>query len=121
MRKRFKLPGDTRCLGSASLTDYVKWMFCWSCALAQEVRTGNFYDVEDDILYRKLTVEIDEESARACDGEAAAMVIIAEVQDAGDECGGTAVTAPPIPPSMQMKDVVGEQDSSQFSSLVQEA
>lgn len=53
MRKRFKLPGNTFCCGSASLTDYVQWMFCWACSLAQEVRTGNFYDVEDDSVYRK--------------------------------------------------------------------
>lgn len=53
MRKRFKLPENRFCCGSASLTDYVKWMFCWSCALAQEVRTGNFYDVEDDSLFRR--------------------------------------------------------------------
>ncbi|XP_072975748.1 uncharacterized protein [Typha angustifolia] len=54
MRKKFKLPGSTFCCGSASLTDYLQWMFCWACALAQEVRTGNFYDIEDDIFYRKL-------------------------------------------------------------------
>lgn len=54
MRKRFKLPGNTFCCGFASLTDYFQWMFCWSCSLAQEVRTGNFYDVEDDSLYTRL-------------------------------------------------------------------
>lgn len=53
MRKRFKLPENRFCCGSASLTDYLKWMFCWGCALAQEVRTGNFYDVEDDSLFRR--------------------------------------------------------------------
>ncbi|XP_020571660.1 uncharacterized protein LOC110018637 [Phalaenopsis equestris] len=53
MRKRFKLPESRFCCGSASLSDYMKWMFCWSCALAQEVRTGNFYDVEDDSLFRR--------------------------------------------------------------------
>ncbi|KAJ4807496.1 PLAC8 family protein [Rhynchospora pubera] len=57
MRKKFKLPGNTICCGSASMTDYLKWMFCWGCALAQEVRTGNFYDVEDDNFYRKLVEE----------------------------------------------------------------
>ncbi|KAF3327415.1 hypothetical protein FCM35_KLT07533 [Carex littledalei] len=54
MRKKFKLPGNTICCGSASITDYFKWMFCWGCALAQEVRTGNFYDAEDDSFYRKM-------------------------------------------------------------------
>lgn len=57
MRKKYKLPGNTICCGSASITDYLKWMFCWGCALAQEVRTGNFYDVEDDSFYRKLVEE----------------------------------------------------------------
>ncbi|WOK96692.1 hypothetical protein Cni_G05399 [Canna indica] len=60
MRKRFKLPGDGFCFGSSSLTDYAKWMFCWPCSLAQEVRTGNFYDVEDDSLFRKL-IESDDD------------------------------------------------------------
>ncbi|KAG0457694.1 hypothetical protein HPP92_022851 [Vanilla planifolia] len=53
MRKRFKLPENRFCCASASLTDYLQWMFCWSCALAQEVRTANFYDVEDDSLFRR--------------------------------------------------------------------
>lgn len=47
MRKRFALPGSRWCCVSASLTDYARWLFCWPCALAQEVRTGNLYDVED--------------------------------------------------------------------------
>ncbi|KAG8063725.1 hypothetical protein GUJ93_ZPchr0003g17463 [Zizania palustris] len=58
MRKRYKLPasgcGCGCCCGggggrfSAAVSDCAKWLFCWSCALAQEVRTANFYDVEDD-------------------------------------------------------------------------
>ncbi|KAJ1297542.1 hypothetical protein BS78_01G384400 [Paspalum vaginatum] len=50
MRKRYKLPGGRSWCwcGSAAVGDCVKWLFCWSCALAQEVRTANFYDVEDD-------------------------------------------------------------------------
>lgn len=62
MRKRFKLPGDGLCWFSASVVDYAKWIFCWACALAQEVRTGNFYDVEEGSLFRKLT-ESDEKLA----------------------------------------------------------
>ncbi|BAB61263.1 unknown protein [Oryza sativa Japonica Group] len=55
MRKRFALPGSRWCCGSASLTDYARWLFCWPCALAQEVRTGNLYDVEDGggVFYEK--------------------------------------------------------------------
>ncbi|KAL5218840.1 hypothetical protein ABZP36_019524 [Zizania latifolia] len=57
MRKRYKLPASACCGGggggvggrfSAAVSDCAKWLFCWSCALAQEVRTFNFYDVEDD-------------------------------------------------------------------------
>ncbi|XP_008799873.2 uncharacterized protein LOC103714414 [Phoenix dactylifera] len=66
MRKKFKFPGNTLCCGSASMTDYMQWMFCWACSLAQEVRTGNFYEIEDDSLYRKL-LDADEES-RSHDG-----------------------------------------------------
>ncbi|KAL5210019.1 hypothetical protein ABZP36_005642 [Zizania latifolia] len=56
MRKRYKLPASGCCCWcccgggrfSAAVSDCTKWLFCWSCALAQEVRTANFYDVEDD-------------------------------------------------------------------------
>ncbi|XP_066352178.1 uncharacterized protein [Miscanthus floridulus] len=51
MRKRYKLPGGRFAwwwCGSAAVGDCAKWLFCWTCALAQEVRTANFYDVEDD-------------------------------------------------------------------------
>lgn len=51
MRKRYKLPaGGSGWCGRrwAAVGDCAKWLFCWSCALAQEVRTANFYDVEDD-------------------------------------------------------------------------
>jgi Cys-rich protein (TIGR01571 family) len=54
MRKTFGLP-RSRCLcGSASLTDYVQWLFCWPCALAQEVRTANLYNAKDGNFYEKL-------------------------------------------------------------------
>ncbi|KAL6902291.1 hypothetical protein ACP4OV_005167 [Aristida adscensionis] len=50
MRRRYKLPAARRWwwCGSAAVGDCARWLFCWSCALAQEVRTANFYDVEDD-------------------------------------------------------------------------
>ncbi|KAJ0975531.1 hypothetical protein J5N97_017496 [Dioscorea zingiberensis] len=62
MRKKFKLPGNLFCCGNASMTDFMQWLFCWSCSLAQEVRTGNFYDVEEDSFCRKELRE--EESGR---------------------------------------------------------
>ncbi|XP_020578912.1 uncharacterized protein LOC110023712 [Phalaenopsis equestris] len=57
MRKKFKLPGNPFCCSSPTMTDYFQWLFCWSCSLAQEVRTANFYDIEDDGFYRTVTDE----------------------------------------------------------------
>ena len=52
MRRRFGLPADrSMCGDRPGVADYVKWLFCAPCALAQEVRTGNLYDVEDGSLY----------------------------------------------------------------------
>lgn len=58
MRKRFGLPAHDHSLcgggrRTAAAVDYAKWLLCAPCALAQEVRTGNFYDVEGDGLYVK--------------------------------------------------------------------
>ncbi|URE19865.1 hypothetical protein MUK42_12497 [Musa troglodytarum] len=100
MRRRFRLPGDAFCLGYASLTDYVKWMFCWACALAQEVRTGNFYDVEDDSLFRKLM-----------NGEDERQTIAPETRDGSEVLRGDATT-PPVQPSMGSEDVVGGANGS---------
>jgi Cys-rich protein (TIGR01571 family) len=47
MRRRLGLPADRSvCGGRPATADYVKWLLCAPCALAQEVRTGNLYDVE---------------------------------------------------------------------------
>ncbi|CAD5189404.1 unnamed protein product [Musa acuminata subsp. malaccensis] len=100
MRRRFRLPRDAFCFGSASLTDYVKWMFCWACALAQEVRTGNFYDVEDDSLFRKLM-----------DGEEERQTIATETRDGSEVLRGDATT-PPVQPLMGSEDVVGGANGS---------
>ncbi|CAL9774602.1 unnamed protein product [Musa acuminata subsp. burmannicoides] len=100
MRRRFRLPRDAFCFGSASLTDYVKWMFCWPCALAQEVRTGNFYDVEDDSLFRKLM-----------DGEEERQTIATETRDGSEVLRGDATT-PPVQPLMGSEDVVGGANGS---------
>ncbi|KAL6853590.1 hypothetical protein ACP4OV_019619 [Aristida adscensionis] len=61
MRKTFGLPRSRWFCGSASLTDYIQWLFCWPCALAQEVRTGNLYDVKNGNFYEKL-LKVDVES-----------------------------------------------------------
>jgi Cys-rich protein (TIGR01571 family) len=55
MRKTFGLPRSRWFCGSASLTDYMQWLFCWPCALAQEVRTGNLYDMEGGNFYEILS------------------------------------------------------------------
>ncbi|KAH7667512.1 PLAC8 motif-containing protein [Dioscorea alata] len=60
MRKRYKLPGKLFCFGYPSVTDCFQWFFCWSCSLAQEVRTGNFYDIEDSSFYRSVAKDEDQ-------------------------------------------------------------
>ncbi|CAM0883026.1 unnamed protein product [Alopecurus aequalis] len=80
MRKRLGLPRSRWCCGSASLTDYVQWLFCWPCALAQEVRTANLYNMEDGSFYGKL-------------------------MDGGDsECGPVAVAATEVPISFGVRE-----------------
>ncbi|TVU51591.1 hypothetical protein EJB05_03029, partial [Eragrostis curvula] len=51
MRRKFGLPGSAACCGSKSLTDYARWLFCWPCALAQEVRTASRYHVAGETFY----------------------------------------------------------------------
>ncbi|XP_062181619.1 uncharacterized protein LOC133885871 [Phragmites australis] len=55
MRRRYGLPGSHACCrASPSLADYVQWMFCWGCALAQEVRTANLLlDVEAGSVHHR--------------------------------------------------------------------
>ncbi|XP_074580398.1 uncharacterized protein LOC141836770 [Curcuma longa] len=57
MRKRFKLPANPFCCGYPAVTDSLQWLFCWSCSLAQEVRTGNFYDIEEDSFCKEAKSE----------------------------------------------------------------
>ncbi|KAG6415964.1 hypothetical protein SASPL_123385 [Salvia splendens] len=53
MRKRFNLPPSKFCCGKPAVTDCAMWLFCCWCSLAQEVRTGNAYDIVEDKFYRK--------------------------------------------------------------------
>ncbi|KAG0466517.1 hypothetical protein HPP92_018097 [Vanilla planifolia] len=55
MRKRYKLPGYTFCFGKPSVTDCFQWLCCCSCALAQEVRTADYYDIVEDSFFLKQT------------------------------------------------------------------
>ncbi|XP_071722869.1 uncharacterized protein [Rutidosis leptorrhynchoides] len=50
MRKRFNLPAYTFCCGKPEISDCTLWLCCCWCTLAQEVRTGNFYEVMEDEL-----------------------------------------------------------------------
>ncbi|KAI3458473.1 hypothetical protein Pfo_015136 [Paulownia fortunei] len=53
MRKRFNLPPDNFCCGKPAVTDCALWLFCCWCSLAQEVRTGNSYDIVEDKFCQK--------------------------------------------------------------------
>lgn len=54
MRKRYNLAGNDSCCGNPGIVDCVQWVFCCWCSLAQEVRTGDFYDVvEDRFCFKK--------------------------------------------------------------------
>ncbi|XP_062201682.1 uncharacterized protein LOC133904240 [Phragmites australis] len=45
MRRRFSLPANDACCGKPDLTDCLQWLCCYSCSLAQEVRTADAYEV----------------------------------------------------------------------------
>ncbi|KAL3837797.1 hypothetical protein ACJIZ3_022388 [Penstemon smallii] len=53
MRKRFNLPSYGFCFGKPAIADCALWLFCCWCSLAQEVRTGNSYDIVADKFYRR--------------------------------------------------------------------
>ncbi|KAJ4971857.1 hypothetical protein NE237_004956 [Protea cynaroides] len=53
MRKKFNLPGNDFCCHNPAVTDFAEWLFCCSCALGQEVRTADFYDIVEDKFYKK--------------------------------------------------------------------
>nr|ABA96202.2 hypothetical protein LOC_Os12g01890 [Oryza sativa Japonica Group] len=93
MRRRFGLPAHhwSMCGGRATAADYGKWLCCAPCALAQEVRTTNLYDVEEDVLYAKGGEEEEEEAAMAPLEREGCIV---------------AVDAPPLPMRIEEKDYV---------------
>ncbi|KAI3809176.1 hypothetical protein L1987_25146 [Smallanthus sonchifolius] len=57
MRKRFNLPPSDSCCGKPAITDCALWLFCCWCSLAQEVRTGNLYDIKEDKFLKKSSDE----------------------------------------------------------------
>ncbi|XP_076953428.1 uncharacterized protein LOC143627518 [Bidens hawaiensis] len=60
MRKRFNLPQYDFCCGKSAVTDCVLWLCCCWCSLAQEVRTGNAYDIVENKFYHKTETESSE-------------------------------------------------------------
>ena len=48
MRKRFNLPAYNFCCGEPAAADCTLWLFCCWCSIAQEVRTGNYYDIVEN-------------------------------------------------------------------------
>ena len=86
--------------------------------MAQEVRTANFYDIEDDSLYRRLC-ESDEESQEDSEGGSSdcgyeIVVSVSDEEGAAWADGDDAMTAP-VQPSIQVDDRVGDGDTSHFS------
>lgn len=114
MRKRFRLPGNSLCCKSDSMTDYIQWMFCWACSLAQEVRTVNFYDVEDDSFHRKY-VDTDGESCTFlemdadCNGQGDKYVVV-------EQSDSSLVMMPPIQASIQSECRDADGNSSTYPS-----
>ncbi|KAL5203839.1 hypothetical protein ABZP36_008710 [Zizania latifolia] len=114
MRRRYGMPADrwSMCGGRAVAADYTKWLCCSACALAQEVRTANLYDVEDDVLYARRREELNGGEDEMSSEPAAAMAPLER------EACVVAVDAPPLPITIQEKDcIIVELRPSSSSSL----
>ncbi|KAJ0979269.1 hypothetical protein J5N97_014743 [Dioscorea zingiberensis] len=114
MRKRFKLQGNACCCGSETLTDYLQWMFCWSCSLAQEVRTANLYDIEDGSLYRKDVDNVDNVDSEDELGpflQPLSPPASSESEEAS-ELPLSDLMAPPTQPSMQLECETSDREAS---------
>ncbi|KAL1804994.1 hypothetical protein ACET3Z_028062 [Daucus carota] len=57
MRKRFNLPPYSFCCGKPAVADCALWLCCCWCTLAQEVRTGNAYEIAEAKFYKKKGAE----------------------------------------------------------------
>ncbi|XP_074281484.1 uncharacterized protein LOC141606301 [Silene latifolia] len=51
MRKRFNLPSNNSCFSRPNVVVCFQWLFCCWCSLAQEVRTGDSYEIVEDGFY----------------------------------------------------------------------
>ncbi|KAF8748899.1 hypothetical protein HU200_012827 [Digitaria exilis] len=94
MRRHLGLPRESSvCGGRAATADYVKWLLCAPCALAQEVRTSNLYDVdveEGNVVKLYVRSTDDEDVSPPSDEKKPA--IMAPLQREG-----CIVDAPPVP------------------------
>ncbi|KAK6121984.1 hypothetical protein DH2020_044273 [Rehmannia glutinosa] len=69
MRKRFNLPKYEFCCNKPVVADFALWLFCCWCTLAQEVRTGNSYDIVEDKFCRKKDEKLSMSPLDCEDGE----------------------------------------------------
>ncbi|KAK1415439.1 hypothetical protein QVD17_31220 [Tagetes erecta] len=69
MRKRYNLPPSNSCCRKPAVTDCALWLFCCWCSLAQEVRTGNFYEIVEEKFFKKPEKEPDFGSGRGYAGQ----------------------------------------------------
>ncbi|KAL5709843.1 hypothetical protein ACHQM5_020480 [Ranunculus cassubicifolius] len=130
IRKRYNLPANNSCCGIPAVTDCVQWLFCCWCSLAQEVRTGDFYDiVENKFCIKKNGLEQPKPSplpreggsphagpsgpgtansrspsrfSRA-DGSPEGKLPMVEEEDSAQSGNGILLT-PPVPPSIHRDD-----------------
>ena len=56
MRKTYKLPAGTWCFGKPVLTDFTQWLFFAPCSLCQEIRTSEYYKVQESNFYERREV-----------------------------------------------------------------
>lgn len=83
MRETYHLPGSTVCCGSKRATDICTWIWCSYCALCQEIRTTDQYQVEETSY------------AQAPDAEAGGVAVVAPEGDEDLEEVDEADFAPP--------------------------
>lgn len=68
MRKTYGLPAQKWCFGKAILTDCTQWLFCAPCSLSQEVRTSEYYKIQDGKFFeRKALSELSSEPSPSSD------------------------------------------------------
>lgn len=53
MRETYHLPEETWCCNHPDVSDFARWLLCSGCALCQEVRTAEAFDITDNRFYVK--------------------------------------------------------------------